>query len=109
MGDALFAYEFGSKPASDSEKREVARRWFEVQKARLQEVICGNKLIRELLFAKNQQERNVLFASVIDALTCHFGSSPVPVAVISAKLIHYGLDRLCEGTDSAGSKQDGTK
>lgn len=56
--------------------------------------MCGNQLIRNELFGKDKQDRNVLFGTVIDTLT-KLSGFPIPVAAIAAKLIHYGLDRLC--------------
>lgn len=94
IGEALFEDSFGAKPATEAEKRAAAAGWFHANLQRFRENVCGNHLICQDIFGKDKQDRNALFGTVIDTLA-KLGGFPVPVAVIAAKLIHFGLDRLC--------------
>lgn len=94
IGEALFEDSFGAKPATEAEKRAAAAGWFQGNLHRFRESVCGNQLICRDLFGKDKKDRNALFGTVIDTLA-KLGGFPVPVAVIAAKLIHYGLDQLC--------------
>ena len=93
MGEALVADEFGAKDLSDVEKRATAKRWFGAHITDFQQAICVSSF-RTKIFAAKQADRNTLFAAVLDALG-KLAGIPVPVAVLTARLIHYGLDRLC--------------
>jgi hypothetical protein len=94
IGALLLEDTLGAKSATDAEKRSAAGEWFAANLGRFRQGVCWNQRIRKDLFGKDKQDRNLLFATVIDALTA-LGGFPVPVAAISAQLIHYGLDRLC--------------
>ena len=93
LGEALVADEFGAKDLSDVEKRAAARRWFDAHVKEFQHAVCTSS-IRTKIFAPKKTDRNTLFASVLDALG-KLAGIPVPVAVLTARLIHYGLDQLC--------------
>lgn len=96
LGEALTAGEFGAKDLSDTEKEAVARRWLTTELDRIHDAICGSR-VRTIMFGAETEKRNLLFAAVADALGSLRGL-PVPVSVLSARLIQYGLDRIC-GTD----------
>lgn len=95
IGASLLEDAFGAKPTTDAEKRSAAMEWFTANLERFRRGVCGNQTIRKVLFGTDKQDRNVLFGTLIDTLS-RLGGFPVPVAAIAAKLIHYGLDRLCD-------------
>jgi hypothetical protein len=95
LGEELVADEFGAKDLTDVEKQATGRRWFASHLGEFRQALCGSS-IRTKVFAPAKSDRNALFAAVVDTLAKAAGW-PVPVAVLSAKLIHYGLDQLCEG------------
>jgi hypothetical protein len=94
IGTALLRDEFGSKDVSDAEKRAVAQRWFSSNLDEFRTAICGSGIIQDKLFGPQHAERNLLFGAVVDALGALRGL-PVPVAALSAQVIHYGLRQLC--------------
>lgn len=95
IGESLLGEGFGSKPASDSEKLEAAKNWFESNLNRFKNAVCPNPLVREYILGKKNQTRNEIFAAVVDGLLKLGGWGSVPVAVLSARLVNYGLDQLC--------------
>ena len=94
LGEALVADEFGAKDLSEAEKQAVAQRWFNAHLADFRHAICESQL-RGKIFGSEKMERTTLFAAVIDTLGTGAFGMPVPVAVLAARLIKYGLDRLC--------------
>jgi hypothetical protein len=101
IGASLLDDSFGAKPTTDTEKRSAAAAWFAANLGRFRQGVCGNHLIREDMFGNDKQDRNLLFGTVIDTLA-KLGGFPVPVAVIAAKLIYYGLDHLCMDVKEPG-------
>lgn len=95
IGEALFRDSLGSKPISDFEKRAGAINWFQANIQRLSDAVCQDKGVINFLVGPERAERNVLFGAVVDALTGVFGGT-VPLGALSAKLLHYGVDRLCD-------------
>lgn len=95
LGEALVADEFGAKDLSDAEKQAAARRWFNAHLEEFRHAICVASPLRTKIFAAEKMERTALFAAVIDTLGTGAFGMPVPVAVLSARLIKYGLDKLC--------------
>ncbi|GAA2897659.1 hypothetical protein GCM10010517_62730 [Streptosporangium fragile] len=94
IGEALLAGELKSKDADDDEKRETGRAWFEQNLQVFRKAVCTSVRIRKVVFGPGKVERNTLFAALVDTLAALNGFQ-VPVAVVSAQLIHYGLGRLC--------------
>jgi hypothetical protein len=97
MGEALVADEFGAKDLTNVEKQATARRWFAAHLSEFREALCVSP-IRTEIFSAAKSDRNMLFAAVVDGLGKIHGL-PVPVAVLSARLVHYGLDQLCAETE----------
>jgi hypothetical protein len=95
IGDALLADEFGAKPASAAEKRQAARLWFQSNLGKIRTAVCPNLFVKSFLLGKDNKTRNELLAAVVDALLKLGGWGVVPVAVLSARIINYGLDQLC--------------
>src|SRR5438477_407185 len=94
IGDELLKDEFGAKPASDSEKRLAANRWFTNNLATFRTGVCTSHLVCNHILGKEKLERDELFGTLIDVLA-QLGGFPVPIAAIAAKLFHFGLDQLC--------------
>ena len=95
IGRSLLADELGSKDISDSEVRSAARRWLQSNLVRFRTGVCSSTMVRDQLMGKSKKTRNELFAAVLDALLKVGGLGPVPVASLTARLIHYGLEQLC--------------
>jgi len=103
LGDALVADEFGAKDLSAAERRAAARRWFNAHLQDFREAICVSSPLRTMIFSADKVDRNTLFAAVIDAVGTTVLGTHVPIAVLSARLIQYGLDTLCAGySEQAG-------
>jgi len=83
------------KLVSDSEKRLIARRWFNNNLNLFRIGVCSNAVVRNTILGEGNTTRNDLLAAVADALLSLGGLGNVPVVVLSARLIHYGLDKLC--------------
>ncbi len=101
LGESLVAEEFGAKELSAVEKQAAARRWFASHLHDFQQVLCVSP-VRTSIFSADKADRNTLFAAVVDTLGKVTGL-PVPVAVLSARIIHYGLDKLCAETEDPES------
>ncbi len=95
IGRALSFDEFGSSEASDIELIERARRWFEINLDKLHGAVCESEAIREHFSGIEAQKRNELLAAIIDALLKFGGFGTVPIASLAARVIHYGVERLC--------------
>ena len=103
IGESLMEGELGMKPPSNAEKRRAAQKWFEINLKRFSGVVCSNKIVKDYLLGKENKTRNELLAAVIDTLLKLGGFGTIPVAVLSARIIHFGLDRLCS-LNKKGSK-----
>ena len=90
LGNHLFQSGFGSKPVPDAEKRQAAARWFEDTLPEVRKRICGNATLRTQI-GPSAANRNAIFAILIDSLA-HLG---VPAAALAARLINYGIEKLC--------------
>ncbi len=104
IGESLMEGELGMKPASDAEKRLAAKKWFEINLRRFGKAVCSNKIVKNHLLGKENKTRNELLAAVIDVLLKLGGWGSIPIAVLSARLIHYGLDRLCPSSKKRSKK-----
>ncbi|MEU5069179.1 hypothetical protein AB0G95_34630 [Streptomyces virginiae] len=93
IGAALLADEFGAKDQSDGERRAAARRWFLAQLSSLRALVCQHPAIVEHL-GPEAKDRNAVLSVLIDILGSRYGQT-VPVAALSAQLLHYGIDKLC--------------
>jgi hypothetical protein len=94
VGEALLADDFGTKDASEAEKRQVARRWFENNLAAFRAHVCGSEVVKQGIAGPAKKDRNALLGALVDVLGSHYGTT-VPVAALSVMIIHYGIDRLC--------------
>lgn len=95
IGESLLEDEFGSKPVSNAEKRSVALNWFRDNINRFHEAICTSAFMRQYMLGKDNKTRNEILAAVVDALLKLGGWGTIPITVLGARLINYGLDRLC--------------
>jgi hypothetical protein len=93
IGECLMG--LGSKSASESETKAVANRWFEINLDRFHDAVCPNPVVQKYLLGQDNKTRNELLAAVVDALLTLGGVGTIPITVLSARLIHYGLDQLC--------------
>lgn len=97
LGEALYGEEFGAKEPTDAEKRRRAEHWFAGQRAQLQQAICGQPFVQRYVQKKDAIERE-LFDAVLSAVASLAGL-PVPVAVLAAKIVRYGVTNLCPCQD----------
>ena len=100
IGRAVLASELKSAEPGDEESRSTGRAWFEQNLDTFRRAVCTSVRIRQQVFAPGKVERNMLFATVVDALAA-IGGFPVPVMVISAQIVHFGLGRLCPNLSGA--------
>ena len=94
IGTAVLAHELQSKEPSEHDRRSAGRVWFEHNLDQFRKVICTSTVIRRIMFSPDASDRDTLFAAVIDTVAVLRGLQ-APVAVVAARLTHYGLDRLC--------------
>lgn len=94
IGRALLGGELGSKDISDRELRTTARRWLESNLVNFRDTICNNEIVQQQLMADESKSRNELFTAVADALMKMSGIA-VPFTTLAARLIHYGLNKIC--------------
>jgi hypothetical protein len=52
-------------------------------------------MVQNQLLDEKAQSRNELFAGVVDALLRVPGLGAIPVTLLAARLIHYGMEQLC--------------
>jgi hypothetical protein len=104
LGRLLLADQLGSKPMSDTEAIATARRWLTTNLARLRGGVCGSPFVQQQLLAKPAQNRNELFAAVVDAVAKLAGFGSVPATLLAARLVHYGLGRLCGEAESTSKE-----
>jgi hypothetical protein len=95
IGEAVVAGEFGAKDLTDAEKQSTARAWLEVHRKEFRRAICVDSPVRAHVSTAESMDRTTLFAGVMDAVATVTLGIPVPVAVLSARLVKYGLDKLC--------------
>jgi hypothetical protein len=100
IGRAVLAAELKSKEPGDEESRDAGRAWFEHNLDAFRKAVCTSIRVRRLIFSPGSVERNMLFAAIIDALAAA-GGFQVPVTVVSAQLVHYGLGKLCPNLSDA--------
>jgi hypothetical protein len=93
LANSLLAGSLGAKEFSDEEKKEVARNWFRARLDWLRENVC-NKGLANTVVGPDKESRNVLFGMIVDVVEKLHGV-PVPVGALSAKLLHYGISKLC--------------
>jgi hypothetical protein len=96
IGRYLLADQLGSKPVADAEAKAAAGRWLASNMARFRQGVCGHAIVQAHLLDKKAQNRNELFAAMVDALLRVPGLGQIPIAVLAARLVHYGVGQLCE-------------
>ncbi|RJL35817.1 hypothetical protein [Bailinhaonella thermotolerans] len=100
IGRAVLAAELKSTEPEDEESRATGRAWFERNLATFRKAVCSSVRIRRQVLAPGKVERNMLFAGLVDALAAA-GGFPVPVTVIAAQIVHFGVGRLCPNLSGA--------
>lgn len=107
LGDALYADDFGAKDPTDADKRRRATTWFAAQKASLQQAVCSQPVVQRYVQKEDAIERE-LFDAVLSAIASMAGV-PVPVGVLAAKIVRYGVSNLCQWDPDApaASARDG--
>lgn len=100
LGEALYADDFGAKDPSDADKRRRAENWFSAQRSRLQQAVCSQPYVQRYVQKKDAVERE-LFDAVLAAVAALAGI-PVPVGVLAAKIVRYGVANLCPCDAPAG-------
>jgi hypothetical protein len=82
----------GIKPPSKTKMKEVAKRWLDSNKKSIEKAIRSNPKILDLAY--NQRDRQILIATIADALSTPFVE--YPVVTIATLIVHYGLDNFLE-------------
>lgn len=102
LGTALYEDDFGSISPTDMERRRRAERWFALQLHDFQRVVCGNAYVKRYAQSKDAVERE-LFDAVVSALAALTGI-PVPVGVLAAKIVRFGVANLCPMEQDVGTE-----
>ena len=100
LGEALCADDFGAKDLTDADKRRRAENWFSARKGQFQKAVCSDSFVQNYVQNKNAVERE-LFDAVLSALVVLVGI-PVPIGVLAAKIVRYGVTNLCPCTTPDG-------
>lgn len=93
IGAAISAGEFGAKDLSESEKQRRGAIWYDLHLPDLRAALCGQAFVAKYTEADSTAERE-LFDAIVALLASAVGV-PVPVGVLAAKTIRYGVGRLC--------------
>jgi hypothetical protein len=93
IGAAIAETSFGSKDLSDGEKREIAQEWFAERADDVRTAVCSSPVVTTYLHPRSATERE-LYDAVLGALT-YLTAIPVPLGLLAAKVLRYGLHRLC--------------
>lgn len=93
LGAALYDDDFGAKDPSEAEQRRRGAGWFEARRDQLQRAVCAQPVVQRYVKNKDAVERE-LFDAVLSAVAALAGI-PVPVGVLAAKIVRYGLSNLC--------------
>src|SRR5215813_6587867 len=95
IGDALYADDFVAKAPTDTDKRLRAERWFASRSGEFRQVICGQRIVKRYVQNKDSVERE-LFDFLVATLATVPGI-PVPMGVLAAKIVRFGVTNLCTG------------
>jgi hypothetical protein len=95
IGRALLKGRLGGKPLPDTEVKATAGRWFASNLQRFRAAVCDNPVIKSHVLHKDAQKRNELFVAISQILHLLDWISPVPVAPLAARIVNYGLEKLC--------------
>ena len=95
LGHSLLAGSLGSKSAGERDKRVAAQRWLSANLERIQVAVCTNESVRRMLADPLAGDRERLHVAVTDALAAVPGLGIVPTAALGARLVHFGVGRLC--------------
>ena len=98
LGDALYADDFGAKDPTDADKRRRAEHWFASQLGEFERAVCAQGVVKRYLEKKDGAERE-LFDALVAALAALTGVR-VPVGVLAAKIVRFGVTRLCTSEPS---------
>lgn len=100
LGAALRSGALGSKSASPAEQREAGRRWFSSSLPRIQAVVCAHPVVLAHCAQVTVVERTELLAGVREALTGTSEFQIVPRDVLAARLVLFGVERMCASRSS---------
>ncbi|MFJ6485001.1 MULTISPECIES: hypothetical protein [unclassified Streptomyces] len=94
IAEHLLEHDLGSRDDDDEERVFIARRWFASIRGRLRSVICGHEEIQRA--AENPGENDqFLVAAIVDALLAASFKIDIPVTVLSVKIAHMGIRKIC--------------
>jgi len=93
LGEGLLSDQIGSKPIRDKEKKEISQRWFYKKLDLMADILCNDHFVQTEILSKKVTDRNIILSTLVDALSSAFGM--VPISVLAAMLIKYGLEKLC--------------
>jgi hypothetical protein len=93
IGAAIADTGFGSKDLSAAEKLQLGQEWFAERADDVRGAVCSSPVVSAYLRPRSAGERE-LYDAILGALT-YLTAIPVPLGLLAAKVLRYGLDRLC--------------
>lgn len=96
IGSVISEGEFGSKGLNPAEIREIGQDWFFERISIFRAAVCTSPAVKSYLEPGSSTERE-LYDAILAALAFVTGI-PVPLGILAAKVLRYGLDRLCPRT-----------
>jgi hypothetical protein len=101
IGEHLLEGDFGAKDVTAAEKQRIGASWFESRRDEFRQSVCTSQAVRVYVGQSGATEKELADA-VVGALAFLAGG-PVPVALLAAKVLRFGLTRLCPDLVAQGA------
>lgn len=105
LGEALLRDHLGVADLADGDKIAATEAWFARTRQDIALRICRERLVVQYLSKDSAGERELLDA-IVGALGFLVGV-PVPLSLLGAKVIRFGVSRLCRESSGQGGKTNG--